>query len=241
MEPQSLLLDVPLDWQINKIKCLLTKMLVKLQFDMFHFHHDNQEIPGNLLLKELIEQDSDQQCISGDYYVLNFEKRQPKQHQFENYYIAKMKPLIKSLESSPFQPILHPAYYNMKYLNHINHIPFEGGRQLIVNFNHLQQMQNVIHEQRRGNENVDPGFVGGAFAGNLAVNNQRGGGFLEMIGTWIIRFIQIFSIITILRFLYYYSNIEVFITIALITIAYFVIDCMKPNKKGQAQPEKKQN
>jgi hypothetical protein len=42
MEPQSLLLEVPLDWEINKIKCLLVKTIPKLEFDMFAFHHDGQ-------------------------------------------------------------------------------------------------------------------------------------------------------------------------------------------------------
>lgn len=34
-------------------------MMIKLDFDMFIFQHDNQEIPGEMTLKQLIERDSD--------------------------------------------------------------------------------------------------------------------------------------------------------------------------------------
>ena len=120
----------------------------------------------------------------------------------------------------------------MKYLNHINHIPFEGGRELIVNFNQLQQMQNVIHEQRRENVNAEGNFVGAGWGGNLAGNNNGGGGALDWAAWGFIRVIQILSIFTIAKFLFYNSNIEVFIIIAFLCITYFVIDCMKTKKRG---------
>lgn len=51
MEPKSLVIDVPLDWEINKIKCLMVRMIPKLEFDMFVFKHDNEELDGNSVLR----------------------------------------------------------------------------------------------------------------------------------------------------------------------------------------------
>lgn len=162
--------------------------------------------------------------------MLTFVRHEVKTQRFEKYYLSKMKPLIKSLEASPFEPILHPAYYSMKYLNHINHIPIEGGRELIVNFNQLQQMQNVINEQRRENQ-VRPNI-----GMNLGENGGNNGGWLGWLGVGVIRFIQIVSLMTIGKFLYDNSNMNVFIVIALLCITYFAIEVFKKQKNRDPNP-----
>lgn len=115
----------------------------------------------------------------------------------------------------------------MKYLNHINHIPIEGGRELIVNFNQLQQMQNVINEQRRENQ-AGPN-LGMNLGGNLGENGNNGG-WLGWLGVGVIRFIQIVSLLTIGQFLYNNSSMNVFIVIALLFITYFAIEVFKKQK-----------
>lgn len=44
--------------------------------------------------------------------------------------------------------MLHPGYQNLKATVHLNRLPFEGGKELIQNFNQLRQVQNVVEEQR---------------------------------------------------------------------------------------------
>jgi hypothetical protein len=50
MEPKSLELVVPLEWEVNKIKCLLISKVPTLEFGKFHFTHDGEQIPGRYSL-----------------------------------------------------------------------------------------------------------------------------------------------------------------------------------------------
>jgi hypothetical protein len=180
----------------------------------------------------VVERDGDEECVRGDYYVLNFVKAEAGQQQFEKYYIGKMRPLVRALEDSPFEPILHPSYYGLKYLSHITHIPFEGGRELILNFNQLQQMQNVLQEQRREQDNLN----GNAMGVGLGLGNMGGGGAMGWMVGGLFRFFQAIAVLTILRFFFYHSSIEVFIVIGFICIMYFTIDFFKNKNKPADNP-----
>ena len=57
MEPKSISLVVPLEWEINKIKCMLCNMIPKLEFGMVSLRHDGVEIPGELTLGEVLAGD----------------------------------------------------------------------------------------------------------------------------------------------------------------------------------------
>lgn len=49
---------------------------------MFVFKHDDEELPGDQLLRTVIELDSDEDCMNGEYYVLTFAKASSKEPQF---------------------------------------------------------------------------------------------------------------------------------------------------------------
>jgi hypothetical protein len=73
---------------------------------------------------------------------------------------------------------------------------------------------------------------------NNLQNNNGNGGWMNWLAQGFIKFIQIISILSVIQFLYAHSNMEVFISLALLTITYFTIDFLKKkNKNGQNQAQ----
>lgn len=78
MEPKSLAVTVPLDWEINKIKCLLCTSIPKLEFGMVRFQHDEEDLAGTLTLQEVLSRDRDEECMAQDEFSLTFVRTENK-------------------------------------------------------------------------------------------------------------------------------------------------------------------
>lgn len=63
--------------------------------------------------------------------------------------------------------------------------------------------------------------------------NNQGRGILQWAGVALIRVIQLLSLLTILRYVFYNADINVFIILGVVLIAYFLIDYLKKHNKKQ--------
>lgn len=48
--------DIPLNWSINKLKCLITTQVPALNFDEFELSHHSKLLRGNFVLKDILEE-----------------------------------------------------------------------------------------------------------------------------------------------------------------------------------------
>lgn len=61
--------------------------------------------------------------------------------------------------------------------------------------------------------------------------NNQGRGILQWAGVALIRIIQLLSLLTILRYVAYNADINVFIILGVVLIAYFLIDYLKKHNR----------
>lgn len=63
--------------------------------------------------------------------------------------------------------------------------------------------------------------------------NNQGRGILQWVGVALIRIIQLLSLLTILRYVAYNADINAFIILGVVLIAYFLIDYLKKHNRKQ--------